>query len=153
MYTDNNPLTYISKCKLGALQIQWLSELILFNFTIHYQTGMSNKAVDALSRHPHNDDSIIENHSDSDEVEVISYPSVCEVVNLYLDTTKIPDDMKKEALSISCMVQPIVEEEDAEEIEGMLNAVSVLNQVTPEDMAEEQKKRSYPQITPSVHHS
>ena len=27
-----------------------------------------------------------------------------------------------------------------EEIQGMLNSMSVLNQVTPEDMAEEQKK-------------
>ena len=38
------------------------------------------------------------------------------------------------------MVESIVEEQDAEEIQGMLNSVSVLNQVTPEDMAEEQKK-------------
>ena len=33
-------------------------------------------------------------------------------------------------------------EEDAEEIKGMLNSVSVLNQVTPEDMTEEQKRDS-----------
>ena len=38
------------------------------------------------------------------------------------------------------MVQSIVEEEDAEEIQGVLNSVSVLNQVTLEDMAEEWKK-------------
>ena len=49
----------------------------------------------------------------------------------------VPDDLKKEALSISCTIQVIMEEEDAEEIQGMLNSVSVLNQVTPEDMAEE----------------
>ena len=35
-----------------------------------------------------------------------------------------------------------MEEEDAEEIQGMLNSMSVLNQVTPEDMAEEQKRDS-----------
>ena len=35
-----------------------------------------------------------------------------------------------------------MEEEDAEEIQGILNSVSVLNQVTPEDMAEEQKRDS-----------
>ena len=35
-----------------------------------------------------------------------------------------------------------MEEEDAEEIQGMLNSVSVLNQVTPEVMAEEQKRDS-----------
>ena len=49
----------------------------------------------------------------------------------------VPDDIKKEAFSISCAVQSIVEVEDAEEIQGMLNSVSVLNQVTPENMAEE----------------
>ena len=38
------------------------------------------------------------------------------------------------------MVQSLVEEDNAEEIMGMLNAVSVFNQVTPEDMAEEQYK-------------
>ena len=58
----------------------------------------------------------------------------------YLDTTKVPDDLKKEALFISCDTQPIIEEEDAEEIQGMLNSVSVLNQVTPEHMVEEHKK-------------
>ena len=93
-----------------------------------------------MSRHPHDDDSKIDSSSDSDEVEVISYSSVCGVVDSYLDTTKIPDDLKKEALSINCAIQPIIEEEDAEEIKGMLISVSVLNQVTPEDMVEEQKK-------------
>ena len=62
------------------------------------------------------------------------------MVNSYLDTPKVPDDLKKEALSISCMIQPVIERKDAEEIEGMLNSVSVLKQVTPEVMAEEQKK-------------
>ena len=33
-----------------------------------------------------------------------------------------------------------MEEEDAEQIQGMLNCVSVLNQVTPEDIAVEQKR-------------
>ena len=64
------------------------------------------------------------------------------MVDEYLITTKVPDDLKKEALSISCAIQPIMEEEDAEEIQGMLNSVSVLNQVTPEDMVEEQKRDS-----------
>ena len=35
-----------------------------------------------------------------------------------------------------------MEEKDAEEIKGMFNSVSVLNQVTPEDMVEEQKRDS-----------
>ena len=119
IYTDNSPLAYVIESKLGASQIWWLSELALFDFTIHYRTGRSNRATDALSGHPHH------------------------VVNEYLNTTKVPDDMKREAQSISCAIQSIMEEEeDAEEIKGMLNSVSVLNQVTPEDMAEEQKRDS-----------
>ena len=102
---------------------------------------MPNKATDALSRHPHNDDDAkIESGSDCDEVEVISYSSVCEVVDEYLNTTKIQDDLKKESLSFSCMVPSIVEEEDAEEIQGMLNSVSVLNQITSEVMVGESKR-------------
>ena len=38
------------------------------------------------------------------------------------------------------MVRPIIEEEDAEKIKSMLNSVSVLYQVTPEDMAEHRRK-------------
>ena len=141
---DNSPLAYVRESKLGASQILWLSDLALFDFTIHYQTGRYNKAADALSRHPHNDEDFkIERGSDCNEVEVISYSPVCEVVDEYLNTTKVLVDLKKEALSISCMVQSIVEEEDVEEIQGMLNSVSVFNQVTPEDMAEEQKRNPY----------
>ena len=141
VYTDNRPLAYVRERKLGASQIWWLSELALFDFTIHYRTGRSNRATDALSRCLHTDEEINqEKDSDCDEVEVISYSLACEVVDEYLNTTKVPDDLKKEAQSISCVIQPIMEEEDAEEIKGMLNSVSVLNHVTPEDMAEEQKK-------------
>ena len=68
------------------------------------------------------------------------------MVSSYLDTTKIPDDLKKEALSLSCAIQPIIEEENAEEIKGMLNSVPVLNQVTPEE-------RPYPLISLSVCYS
>ena len=39
VYTDNNLLTYVMESKLGASQIQWLSELALFDFVIKYQTG------------------------------------------------------------------------------------------------------------------
>ena len=95
----------------------------------------------ALSRHPHIDEEINqERGSDFNEVEVILYSSVCKVVDKILNTTKVPDDLKAEAQSISCAIQPIMEDEDAEEIQGMLNSMSVLNQVTPEDMTEEQKK-------------
>ena len=141
--TDNSPLAYVRESKLGASQIWWLSELALFDFTIHYRTGRSNRATDVLNRHPPTEEEVNEERgSDCNEVEVISYSLVFEVVDEYLNTTKVPDDLKKEAQSISCTIQPVMEEEDAEEIKGMFNSVSVLNQVTPEDMAEEQKRDS-----------
>ena len=62
------------------------------------------------------------------------------MVDENISTSKVPDDVKKEAQSISWAIQPIMEEEDSKEIKGMLNSVSILNQVTPEDMAEEQKR-------------
>ena len=128
--------------KLGASQIQWLSELALFNFVIKYQTGQSNRAADALSHHPFNptcDDSFSESKDDSDECEVISYSLVCEAVDLCLNSTKIPEDLKQEVQDISCA---IMEEEDMNEnkIVSSLNAVSTFEQVTPKQMAEEQQK-------------
>ena len=131
VYTDNNPLAYGLESKLGSSQIQWLSELALFNFVIKYWSGHSNRATDALSHHPFNpscDDSFSESEANSDEVEVISYSSVCEAVDLCLNSTKIPKDLKEGAQNISCAIQSIIEEEDKDkdEIVSNLNAVSIL---------------------------
>ena len=38
VYMDNSPLVYVRESKLGASQFWWLSELALFDFTIHYLT-------------------------------------------------------------------------------------------------------------------
>ena len=56
VYTDNSPLAYVRESKLGASQILLLSKLGLLDFTIHYQTGRSNKDANYLRRCPHNDD-------------------------------------------------------------------------------------------------
>ena len=115
VYMDNNPLTYVMESKLGASQIWWLSELALFNFVIKYQTGWSNRATDALSHHPFNptcDESFTESEADSDECEVISYSLVCEAVDLCLNSTKIPEDLKQGVQGINCA---IMEGEDMNE--------------------------------------
>ena len=107
VYMDNNLLTYVMESKLGASQIWWLSELALFNFVIKYQTGQSNRATDTLSRHPFNpscDESFSESEADSDECEVISYSSVCKAVDLCLNSTKIPEDLKQGVQDISCAI-------------------------------------------------
>ena len=159
VYTDNNLLAYIQESKLGASQIQWLSELALFDFTIKYQTGHSNRAADALSHHPFNPSCNFDTEStDSDEVEVICYSAtcnevetipysvVCEALDQCLNGSKIPEVLKQEAQDISCVVQSIVEEEDIQneeelkEIVSKVNAVSVFGKVSPEEMKEEQQK-------------
>ena len=63
--------------------------------------------------------------TDSDEVEVISYSSVCEALDQCLNSTKLPHDLKQEAHNISCAVQSIIEEEDKDEMVSTLNAVSI----------------------------
>ena len=40
--TDNNPLAYVNKSKLGAAQICWMSDLALFDFDIKYRSGSEN---------------------------------------------------------------------------------------------------------------
>ena len=135
VYMDNNLLTYVMESKLGASQIWWLSELALFNCVIKYQTDQSNKAADA----PSCDDGFTESKANSDECEVISYSSVCEAVNLCLNSTKIPKDLKQGVQDISCA---IMEEEDMSEdkIVSSVNAVSTFEHVTPKQMSEEQQK-------------
>ena len=173
VYMDNNPLTYVQESKLGASQIRWLSELALFNFTIKYQTGHSNRAADALSHCPFNPSCNFETEStDSNEVEVISYSAtcnevetipyslVCEALDQCLNGSKIPEVLKQEAQDISCAVQSIVEEEDKQneeelkEIVSKVNAVSIFGKVSPEEMKEEQQKDPilrlvYKQVTAS----
>ena len=64
---------------------------------------------------------------------------VCEAVDLCLNSTKMPKDLKQEVQNISCA---ILEEEDINEnkIVSGLNAVSTFEHVTPKQMAEEQQK-------------
>ncbi|KAL6491502.1 hypothetical protein MHYP_G00018470 [Metynnis hypsauchen] len=49
--TDNNPLTYVlTSAKLDATSHRWLAALSIYNFDIHYRSGLRN--ADALSRRP-----------------------------------------------------------------------------------------------------
>jgi hypothetical protein len=47
--TDNNPLAHFQTSKLGALEQRWAAQLAMFDFTVQYKSGRSNRA-DALSR-------------------------------------------------------------------------------------------------------
>ena len=76
IFTDNNPLCYIKSSKLGAVQVHWLSELVLYDFDIVYCTGKSNLVADALSRQPEVEEELKKKttpESDEDEWITISY--------------------------------------------------------------------------------
>ena len=76
VFTDNNPLCYIKSSKLGAAQICWLSELMLYDFDIVYHSGKSNSVTDALSRSPEVEEETqkeIPLEKDDDEWIVVSY--------------------------------------------------------------------------------
>ena len=95
----------------------------MFNFTLRYQTGHSNRAADALSCHQFKPSCDIESKSDNDDIEVMSYSSVGETVDQCFNSSKIPKDLKQEAQDINCAVQSIVKEEDKEKIVSTLDSV------------------------------
>ena len=143
MLTDNNPLTYIHTSHLGAAQIRWLSDLMLFDFEIKYRAGKTNQAADALSWRPENPNSSSESSDDEEEWDTISYEMVCQILNHHLNLTKLPYHVKHEVQS------SIMDVEEANKSEGFkltnivnvqLKEVKIFNSIMPEQMAEFQKK-------------
>ena len=51
IYSDNNPLVYISKkLQIDSVTQRWLAELSAYDFEIYYKPGKDNTAADVLSR-------------------------------------------------------------------------------------------------------
>ncbi len=50
VYTDNNPLSYLTSVKLGAMEQCWAAQLAAFDFELKYRSGKSNRNADAFSR-------------------------------------------------------------------------------------------------------
>ena len=69
---------------------------MLFNFDIKYHAGKSNQAADALSQQPENPNSSSESSDEEEEWETISYEMVCQILDHYLDSTKLPYNVKYE---------------------------------------------------------
>ena len=140
--TDNNPLTYVRTSQLGASQIRWLSDLMLFDFEIKYRVGKTNQAADALSRQPSNPDSASESSEGEDEWEAISYDMVCQILDYHLGSSKIPCQIKHEVQvnttdvseansSIGIKIPNVVD--------AQLNQVKLFHSIPPSQMAEWQK--------------
>ena len=75
IYTDNKPLAYIKKSKVGVPQIRWLSKLALLDFGIKYRIGKSNQAAHALSHHSRSNEGS-SSDAESKEYEMILYEAV-----------------------------------------------------------------------------
>ena len=123
--TDNNPLAYVNKNKLGAVQIHWMRDLALFDFDIKYRSGSENQVADALSCRPGNpceEDVEV-------EYEVLSYDVVCQMLNDHTNSTKFCHDlryaMQEEMLTVNVRVDQIYVE---------CNDISVLPEISAEEM-------------------
>ena len=143
VYTDNNPLAYVQTSKLGASQIHWLSKLALFDFNIIYRLGKTNKAADALSQCPEPNCKLESNSdSDSDDPVMLSYATICNIIEPVLGGIKIPFHIKKEAQAASNLSEG---ENNVPKFHAILNltvqtsAVSLFDQVPLATMAEAQK--------------
>ena len=134
IYTDNNLLAYVKESKIGAAQIQWLSELALFDFDIKYTSGKSNQAADALSCHPRSENESFSN-CESDRYKTISYTVVCDDLCKVIKGEKLPLEIKKAGQAEITKQAP-----DSEKISAHSEMVDVLSRVTLSMMKEAQEE-------------
>ena len=156
VYTDNNPLAYVQTSKIDASQICWLSKLALFDFNIVYRLGRTNQAADALIWHPQ-PNCKLESDSDSnnDDSLVLSYATICNIIELVLGDTKILFNIKKETQAASNLLEGennVPKFHVVPDLTVQTSAVSVFDQVPPATMAKAQSKDSVlGLVTPFVH--
>ena len=142
VYIDNSPLAFLQTSKLGESQIHWLSKLALFDFNIICRSSRTNQAADALSWHPE-PNCKQESDSDSDDPVVLSYDTICNIIELVLGGTKIPFNIKKEAHTASNLLEGennMPKFHAVPDLTVQTSAVSAFNQVPLATMAEAQSK-------------
>lgn len=76
VFTDNNPLCHLNTARLGALEQRWMAQLAVFDFDVQYRPGRSNRAADALSRHPFAG----EHELMSDDMEYDGCVAICNLI-------------------------------------------------------------------------
>ena len=150
VFTDNNPLCYIKTSKLGAAQIHWLSELVLYDVDIIYCTGKSNLVADALSHRPEVEEEIEKEvlpESDDEEWIVVSYQveeqwghvssmEFNQVISELVGGTKI-DKKLKDRIQVTDVAK---EKLNGKTIEVATGMVSLFDSITSKEMAEFQRK-------------
>ena len=144
VYTDNKPLAYVQTSKLGASQIHWLSELALFDFNIIYRSGKTNQGTDALSWH-REPKCKLESNSDgnSDDPVMLSYATICKIIELVLGDIKISLEIKNEAQSASNLLEGMKNVPKFYAVPNLTvqtSAVSVFDQVPLATVAKAQSK-------------
>ena len=144
VYTDINPLAYVKTSKLGASQIHWLSKLALFDFNITYRLGKTNQATDALSWHP-KPNCKLKSDSDIDGPVMLSYVTICTIIEMVLGDTKIPFDIKKKVQAASNLLEGennVPKFFAVPDLTVQTSAISVFDQVPLATMAKAQSKDS-----------
>ena len=134
--------------KLGVSQIHWLSKLTLLDFNITYRSGKTNQAADALSQCPEPNcklESESDSDSNSEDLVVLSYATVCTTIKVVLGDTKIPFNIKKKAQAASNSLEgekSMLKFHGIPDLTAQTHAVSVFSQVPLATMAEAQQKDS-----------
>ena len=143
MLTDNNPLTYVRISCLGAAQIRWLSDLMLFDFEIKYRDGKTNQAADALSQWPGNPDSSSESLDGEEEWVTISYEMVCQIFDHHLNSANLPYHVKHEIrtnIRYVEMANSTINLQSTNVINAQLQEVKLFSSIMPKQMVVYQKK-------------
>ena len=157
VFTDNNPLCYIRSSKLGATQIRWFSELVLYDFNIVYHTGKSNLVTDTLSRRPEVKKEIEKEVVSDDDDEWITVSYQVEETSGYISSaefnqtisklvggTKINKKLKERIHAVDLVKEKL----DVNTIEIATGMVGLFSSVTPKEMAEYQHQDN--QISPII---
>ena len=105
--------------------------------------GKTNQVADVLSRQPVNPNSSSESSDGEEEWETISYEVVCQILDYYLDSSKLPYNLKHE---VQVNITDVSEDNSSiginlgNIVDVQLNEVKLFYSITPSQMAEYQKK-------------
>ena len=105
--------------------------------------GKSNQVADALSWWPENPNSSSESSDEEEEWETISYEMVCQILDHHLDSTKLPYSVKYEVQTNITNVEVATVSlglNQANLIDVQLNEVKLFDSISPNQMAEYQKR-------------